>query len=112
MSSTKRKLGFVWDAASMTEDVDGKLDGRTAKPFNHSGKIILSVPDYEKRKKTEIERVKTRLKEGGAWVVDPSVKGSICSADSIRALERIGGVTVTKLKEGHNMETVGHFKAC
>jgi hypothetical protein len=94
----------------MMEDVDGKLDGRTAKLFDYSGKIILSIPDYEKR--TEIERVKTGLKEGGAWVVDPSIKGSIYSADSIRALERIGGVAVTKLKEGCDIETVGHFKAC
>jgi hypothetical protein len=83
-----------------------------SKTFDYSGKMILSVPDFEKRKKTEIERVKTGLKEGGAWVVDPSVKGSICSADSIRAVERIGGVAVTKLMEGHNTETVGRFKAC
>jgi hypothetical protein len=45
-------------------------------------------------------------------VVDASVQGSIYSVDPILALDHIGGVTVTKLKEGFNIATVGHLKAC
>jgi hypothetical protein len=52
------------------------------------------------------------LKDGGAWVVDPSVPGSIYSVYSIKELAHIGGVMVTKLKEGFNIELVGHLKAC
>jgi hypothetical protein len=97
---------------AVTKDTDGNEKGRTAIPFDYSGKIILSILDYEKRKKTEIERVRTGLKDGGAWVVDPSVPGSIYSVDSIKELAHIGGVTVTKLKEGFNIKTVGDLKAC
>jgi hypothetical protein len=98
---------------AIMEDMDGKEKGQTAiVPFDYSGNIILSIPDYEKRKKPKIEQVRTGLKDGGAWVVDSSVKGSIYSVDSILALDHIGGVTVTKLKEGFNIESVGHLKAC
>jgi hypothetical protein len=45
-------------------------------------------------------------------VVDTSVKGSIYSVDSISALKYIGGTTVTKLKEGYNIERVGQLQAC
>jgi hypothetical protein len=57
--------------------------------------------------------VRTGLKDGGAWwVVNSSVKGSTYSVDSIKALGHIGRITVTKLKEGFSIETVGHLKAC
>jgi hypothetical protein len=48
--------------------MEGKEKGQTAVLFDYSGKIFLLIPDYEKRKKTEIERVRTGLKDGGAWV--------------------------------------------
>jgi hypothetical protein len=97
---------------AITEDINGKDQGLTAVPFDYSGNIILSIPDYEKQKRTEIEQVRTGLKDGGAWVVHASVQGSIYSVDPISALDHIGGVTVTNLKEGFSIETVGHLKAC
>jgi hypothetical protein len=54
----------------------------------------------------------TGLKDGGAWVVDLAVQGSIYAVDSIKELAHIGSILVTKLKEGFNIETVGHLKAC
>ena len=93
----------------------GKKKGETTTAqFDSLGKITpLSIPDYEEWKKTEIERVRTGLKDSGAQVVDPSVKGSIYSADPILVLDHIGGVPVTNLKEAYSkIETVGDLKAC
>jgi hypothetical protein len=61
---------------AVTKDTDWSKKGRTAVPFDYSGKIILSILDYDKHKKTEIERVQTGLKDGGAWVVNTLVPGS------------------------------------
>jgi hypothetical protein len=97
---------------AVTKDTDWSKKGRTAVPFDYSGKIILSILDYDKHKKTEIEHVQTGLKDGGAWVVNTLVPGSIYSVDSIKELTHIGGVTVTKLEEGFNIKTVGNLKAC
>jgi hypothetical protein len=97
---------------AITEDINGEEKGQTAVRFDYSGNIILSIPEYEKRKNTKIEQVRTGLKDGGAWVVDASVQGSLYLVDFILALANIGGVTVTKLKEGFSIETVGHLKAC
>jgi hypothetical protein len=97
---------------AVTKDTDGNKKGRTAVPFDYSGKIILSILDYDKHKKTKIERVRTGLKDSGAWVVNMSVQGSIYPVDLIKELAHIGGITVTKLKEGFNLERVGDLKAC
>jgi hypothetical protein len=53
---------------AVTKDTDGSKKGRSAVPFDYSGKIVLSILEYGRCKKTEIECADWIERLGGPYV--------------------------------------------
>ena len=94
---------------AMIENDEGKQEGLRAAPYDYSGQTILSIVDYGRRQKAEIDRVRALDSGGSNWVIDSRQQGAVYEGDSVRAINKIGIRTVEKLKE-HGIETVGALK--
>ena len=60
----------------------GQVVGRCAKPFNYSGKVILSKVQYDAQIKQEIRRVK-KLKHGGEWKLSNRPANTLYADDKV-----------------------------
>ena len=67
----------------------GRIEGRRAKPFNYSGKVILSRRDYAARMDQEIKRVKN-LAVGKEWVESLRPPNTLYRNDKNCELDGIG----------------------
>jgi hypothetical protein len=47
----------------------GLVEGKRCKAFCYSGKVVLSIKDYDDKQNAELKRVKS-LKGNNLWVVD------------------------------------------
>ena len=74
---------------AMVELPSGEIVGRRAKPFDYSGKVILSLKDYEARIEKEIKRVKD-LASGGEWIEKRRKKGELWANDTVDKITGVG----------------------
>ena len=81
-------------------DPDGNalpVEGRRCVPFDYTGKVIISIPDYEKGVASEIARVKKLSANSRFWVSYPREKGKLYEDDLLRKLNKCGSVSEAKL---------------
>jgi hypothetical protein len=71
------------------------VEGKRCKAFCYSGKVVLSIKDYDDKQKTEIKRVRS-LKGNNFWVVDRREKGEFFLDDKVSIIPGIGA----KIEEG------------
>jgi predicted flap endonuclease-1-like 5' DNA nuclease len=77
------------------------MEGRRCKPFDYTGKTLLTIPDFNKRIKDEIARVKALAHgETSGWVVyEQGSQEKLYKDDSVLEMKRCGRVTTSKLHE-------------
>jgi hypothetical protein len=71
--------------------------GVRLKPFVYSGKVILSIKDWNKKVAHEIHRVKN-LERNPFWVVSNRPSHSLYLNDNVKHIKDIGKSTMEKLK--------------
>ena len=71
-------------------------EGRRCFPFNYTGKVLISIPDYNKLMKIEFARVR-RLTAQSKWVVNAMEPGVIYTDESVMKLKSVGKKTNDKL---------------
>ena len=71
---------------SQVKLLDGSIEGRWAKPFVYSAKVLLSIADYEVEIQKEIKRVRGLKGTGPPWCVN-SRNGQIWGSDSVMLLK-------------------------
>jgi len=86
-----------------------QLVGVRLEPFDYSGKVIVTIKDYQKHMDAEISRVK-KLTKRSEWKYDPRPANAIFMDDSMDVINGIGAKTVEKLK-GINILTVGQMRS-
>ena len=90
--------------AVVTPVVDGveqPKEGRRCTPFVYSGKTLLSIPDYDKKIASEIERVRT-MKGGhkNGWVVAPQqTREKTYLDDPVSKLKKVGDTFAKRFNE-------------
>jgi len=84
-------VATVWDPS-------GNEKGVMLKPFDYSGKIILSKKDYDRKVDDEIDRIRKLVggKQAG-WIVSMREEGVLYSNDPLTALSGLGPATFKKL---------------
>ena len=70
--------------------------GGDAYPFNYTGKVLVSIPDYLKLMKIEFARVR-KLSIQSQWVINRTESGTIYADESIQKLKKCGEKTTTRL---------------
>lgn len=88
---------FCFGAAVVTQEGSNEQVGVRCKPFDYSGKILLSIKDYKARQEAEMARVKTLSDQKGVWVIDPREEGMIYRDDDLTILKGCGEKTKEKL---------------
>ena len=87
------------------ETQDGVKEGRRAKPFDYSPKVLLSRKDYEARIQKEIARVK-KLSVAGGWVKNNRTDGTLYLDDKLTEIPGVGPKTQENFRTAE-IETVG-----
>ena len=103
---------FCFGAAMVTKSDNNPSNekcGVRCEPFDHSGKLLLSIKDYKARQKAEMRRVNSLSDKKGKWVVDPRPPDTTCQNDELTVPKGCGKKTVAKLKD-HGIEVVGDLK--
>jgi hypothetical protein len=92
-------------AATKCRSTD-KIEGKRCKAFCYSGKVVLTIKDYNAKKKAELKRVKG-LSGNNYWVVDRRKKGEFYLDDEIVAGIIPGiGEKFSKMLRGEGIGTV------
>ena len=89
---------------------DGTDMGVRLPLFDYSGKVILTIKDFEKKLVEEQERVRA-LVGGAPWVINKRVAGDFWEEESLVALHGIGTKTALKLTE-KGIGSIGDLKRC
>ena len=50
--------------------LNGSILGRKAKPFSYTGKVLLSMKDYDIKMKVEMKHVQNLKGKGAPWLVN------------------------------------------
>lgn len=79
--------------------------GVRCEPFNHSGKLLLSIKDHKARQRAEMARVKSLSDKKGKWVTDSRPENAMCQNDELTVLKQCGKKTAEKF-ENHNVGVV------
>lgn len=73
------------------------MEGRRCRPFVYSGKVLLSIKDYEKKMELEMERVR-KLKHGGKWITyKRGTEKYLYVNDSVSPLSGVGKKATERL---------------
>jgi len=97
-------------AKRMLEDSNGKYIGMQAEAFDYSAKIILSIRDWDRKVREEIERVrKLTGKKGTIWFDSGREEGEIWEGDPLNKIKGIAA-SLTKLFEEAGVKNVGDLK--
>ena len=94
--------------AVKTDEGNTKV-GVRLKPFDYSGKTILTIKDWNARTKDEIARVQNLSDKLGLWVIDPRKPGALYRNDVTSILNGCGPIMKAMLL-AHGIETVGQLK--
>lgn len=81
-------------------DHNGNEVGVMLEPFDYSGKIVLTIKDYNHKIDCEIDRIR-KLKGGkqAGWIVTMREEGRLYSNDPLTALNGVGPATIKKFAE-------------
>ena len=85
--------------------------GRRCCPFDYTSKVMIGIPDYERLKKVEFQRIKSLKGTNGYWYEssrDPAIL--YYQNDPIKMLKGVGKKTAEML-ESIGIKTVGDLKA-
>ena len=82
--------------ALFTEEGEPIREGRRANPFDYSGKTVVTIKDFGKKMKKQIEHVKS-LKNAGGWVRKNGHHGDIYQSDQVTKLKGLGDQSTKKL---------------
>ena len=98
-------------------------EGRRVQPFDYSRSVLLSVSDFEKKIKVEIDRVKMlRHGESSGWVVrdkspilymnDSLLKLKKCGKVACERLKNVGVLTISDLQNisAEQIQKLGSIK--
>jgi hypothetical protein len=92
---------------SDSDDVVGNLVGKRLVPYVYSGKIIVTISDFNKKVKDECDRVRNLKSEKlGFWIQDGREKGRRYRNDSVVKLTGIAEATQVKL-DNNGIKTLG-----
>ncbi len=64
--------------------------------FDYSGKVILTIKDFQKNIENKLERV-WKLKGNGSWIVSKQVKGQLWESEVITLVKVVGKKPLQKL---------------
>ena len=84
-------------------------EGKRCYPFNYSTKVLISIDDYKKMKRIEINRVKYLSGRMGFWVESKRDDGMLYQNDQVSLMKGVGKKTVEKL-ESIGIKTVRDLK--
>jgi predicted flap endonuclease-1-like 5' DNA nuclease len=93
-----------------TMDSSGKVTGRVAKSFDYSGRIVLTIKDWNARMYTEFKRVKGLTSKSSQWVENTRKEGDLWRNDDVTLVKGIGPAAKQKLGD-HGITTVGELKS-
>ena len=83
---------------AQVEREDGVIEGRRAMPFDYSGKVVLSIKDWNKKEKEEILRVKNLQGNALPWVeTQHEEAGMFHGNDRVTKIQNIGKKTAERL---------------
>jgi predicted flap endonuclease-1-like 5' DNA nuclease len=83
-------------AATKCRSTD-KIEGKRCKAYCYSGKVVVTIKDYNERIQDEIKRVKG-LKGNNFWVVSRRKKGEFFLDDDVEIISGIGKKTAQLLR--------------
>jgi predicted flap endonuclease-1-like 5' DNA nuclease len=83
-------------AATKCRSTD-KIEGKRCKAYCYSGKVVLTIKDYDERQDEEIKRVKN-LKGNNFWVVSRRRKGEFFLDDDVAVIAGIGKKIAERLR--------------
>jgi hypothetical protein len=106
--SKEARFCFGCAVVTRTQDPSTRI-GLRCNPFDYSEKLLLSIKEYESRRRTEINRVKALVGTRGGWVKDTRPEGQVYQDDPVTILKGCAKKTEEKLKEFQIM-TVGDLK--
>ena len=86
-----------------------QCEGKRCYPFNYSTKVLISIDDYKKMKRIEINRVKNLSGRMGFWVESNRDAGMLYQNDPVSLMKGVGKKTVEKL-ESIGIKTVRDLK--
>jgi len=90
-------------------DVDGNDQGIMLKPFDYSGKVVLTIKDYNAKMDAEMGRIrKLTGGKGAGWIVSERDEDELYCDDPLSAIGGIGIKTLEKLAE-FDVKTIADF---
>jgi hypothetical protein len=89
---------------------NGVIEGRRAKPFVYSGKLLLSIKDYDIRRNLEIERVRSLSGNNiGFWIESMKLPGEYYEDDNINTLKKLSDKTASRILK-YEISTIKQLK--
>ena len=73
--------------------------GRRCEPYDYSGKLLLSLTDYENKMSAEFRRVKSLSNRVGYWVQGTREEDKLYLDDLLSKLKKVGKVTSKKMSD-------------
>lgn len=93
---------------AQVELLDGFIQGKRAKPFVYSAKVLMSIDDFQSEIEKEIKRVRNLQGAGAPWYQNKR-NGRIWESESLALLNGCGGKT-RELLEKKNITSILHLK--
>ena len=93
---------------------DGRIVGKRTIVFDCTGQRLVSIGEYDRRVREEINRVKTLKIDGrrSKWITEQRVTKHFHDEDNINCLPMVGNNTKThQTMSEHGIRTIGHLKA-
>ena len=90
-------------------DQKGKKKGVRLEAYNYSGKMLLSIKDFEAKIAAEINRVKNLSSASGYWINNNRKEGILYQDDKLSILKDISIKKEEKLAE-HGIHTLNDLK--
>jgi hypothetical protein len=90
---------------------DGTEEGKRLPVFDYSGKVILTIKDYERKVAEEIQRVSNLQGNGGGWIECNREKGKFWESENLTAVKGIGKKTADNLAR-KGILSIGALKGC
>jgi len=86
----------------------GGVEGKRLPLFDYSGKVLLTIKDWNKCKNDEIKRVRSLKGDCLPWVINRRKKDELFRSDSVDMVKGIAEATKTKMA-GAGINTVGQL---
>ena len=105
------RMGLGCAMVAPLDDDGCRMDsvGRRCKLFSYTGKVLISLSDYQKMKSIEIDRVRKHTSASSKWIEKRREEGKVYANEKVTKLKKCGNVTARKLKTV-GIETVQHLK--